>query len=106
MKKRQEELAQVTDNTRSKLLSRCSSRIFSSNLVAPYFMQEKAANAMILASDTVRWIMGPSGTTVTFPNEVGLPSIFDHKPYRYIHTFLLQIQFVRFRFIFFICIIF
>ncbi|KAK2639625.1 hypothetical protein Ddye_027420 [Dipteronia dyeriana] len=45
--------------------------------------QEKAANAMILASDTVRWIMGPLGTVVTFPNEVGLPSIFDHKPCSY-----------------------
>ncbi|XP_031266494.1 uncharacterized protein LOC116124871 [Pistacia vera] len=45
--------------------------------------QEKAANAMILASNTVRWTMGPSGTFVTFPNEVGLPSIFDHKTCSY-----------------------
>ncbi|KAH9689671.1 PAPA-1 domain-containing protein [Citrus sinensis] len=45
--------------------------------------QEKAANAMVLASDTIRWTMGPSGTTVTFPSEVGLPSLFDHKPSSY-----------------------
>ncbi|KAJ9180341.1 hypothetical protein P3X46_008599 [Hevea brasiliensis] len=45
--------------------------------------QEKAANAMILTSDHVRWVMGPSGTVVTFPNEIGLPSIFDPKPCRY-----------------------
>ncbi|PPD67152.1 hypothetical protein GOBAR_DD35969 [Gossypium barbadense] len=45
--------------------------------------QEKATNSMILASDTVRWLMGPSGTVVTFPNEVGLPSIFDPKPCSY-----------------------
>ncbi|KAG8479305.1 hypothetical protein CXB51_029789 [Gossypium anomalum] len=45
--------------------------------------QEKATNSMILASDTVRWFMGPSGTVVTFPNEVGLPSIFDSKPCSY-----------------------
>lgn len=45
--------------------------------------QEKAANAMILASDTVRWVMGPSGTIVTFPNEMGLPTIFDSKPRSY-----------------------
>ncbi|KAJ4968171.1 hypothetical protein NE237_014872 [Protea cynaroides] len=45
--------------------------------------QEKAANAMTLASNTVRWIMGPTGTVVTFPKEVGLPSIFDTKPYSY-----------------------
>ena len=43
-------------------------------------MQEKATNSMILASDSVRWLMGPSGTVVTFPNEVALPSIFDPKP--------------------------
>ncbi|KAF9669848.1 hypothetical protein SADUNF_Sadunf13G0007100 [Salix dunnii] len=44
--------------------------------------QEKAANA-VLASDHVRWVMGPSGTTVTFPDEMGLPSIFDSKPCSY-----------------------
>ncbi|XP_042517871.1 nucleolar protein dao-5-like [Macadamia integrifolia] len=45
--------------------------------------QEKAANAITLASNTVRWIMGPTGTVVTFPKEVGLPSIFDTKPRSY-----------------------
>lgn len=47
------------------------------------YVQEKAANAMALTSDHVRWVMGPSGTVVTFPNEMGLPSIFDSKPCRY-----------------------
>jgi hypothetical protein len=46
-------------------------------------VQEKAANAMVLSSDHVRWVMGPSGTTVTFPDEMGLPSIFDSKPCRF-----------------------
>ncbi|KDP23390.1 hypothetical protein JCGZ_23223 [Jatropha curcas] len=45
--------------------------------------QEKAANALMLTSDHVRWVMGPSGTVVTFPNEMGLPSIFDPKPCSY-----------------------
>ncbi|CAI0459639.1 unnamed protein product [Linum tenue] len=45
--------------------------------------QERAANAMVLPSDRVRWVMGPSGTVVTFPEEVGLPSIFDPKPQSY-----------------------
>ncbi|XP_077240774.1 uncharacterized protein LOC143881543 [Tasmannia lanceolata] len=36
--------------------------------------QEKAATAKALASTTVRWVMGPTGTVVTFPK---LPSIFD-----------------------------
>lgn len=39
--------------------------------------QEKAANAFVLPSDHVRWVIGPSGTVVTFPNEMGFPSIFD-----------------------------
>ncbi|KAK9292875.1 hypothetical protein L1049_020856 [Liquidambar formosana] len=44
---------------------------------------EKAANAMIITSNSVRWVMGPSGTFVIFPNEMGLPSIFDPKPCSY-----------------------
>lgn len=43
-------------------------------------LQEKAASAHLLASSTVRWVMGPSGTIVTFPHEMGLPKIFDPKP--------------------------
>ncbi|GKV40509.1 hypothetical protein SLEP1_g48144 [Rubroshorea leprosula] len=45
--------------------------------------QEKAANAQILAANTVRWVMGPRGTVVTFSPEMGLPSIFDSKPISY-----------------------
>ncbi|KAM5585049.1 hypothetical protein ABKV19_004441 [Rosa sericea] len=43
--------------------------------------QERAANAM-LPSDSVRWVMGPSGSIVTFPDTIGLPTIFDSKPCR------------------------
>ncbi|KAG2694616.1 hypothetical protein I3760_08G154000 [Carya illinoinensis] len=45
--------------------------------------QERAANSMVIASDSVRWVMGPSGTVVTFPDEMGLPTIFDSKPCSY-----------------------
>ncbi|WCJ43059.1 HIT zinc finger PAPA-1-like conserved region [Euphorbia peplus] len=45
--------------------------------------QERAANALVLTPDHVRWVIGPSGTVVTFPNELGLPSIFDPKPSSY-----------------------
>lgn len=38
--------------------------------------QKKAAESLVLASNTIRCVMGPSGTTVTFGEEVGLPSIF------------------------------
>ncbi|KAL1350911.1 hypothetical protein HN51_014883 [Arachis hypogaea] len=45
--------------------------------------EEKAANARMLASNTVRYVMGPSGTVVTFPEEMGLPSILNSKPISY-----------------------
>ncbi|PQP96113.1 uncharacterized protein Pyn_37867 [Prunus yedoensis var. nudiflora] len=45
--------------------------------------QERAANAFVLPSDSVRWVMGPSGSVVTFPDEMGLPAIFDSKPCSY-----------------------
>ncbi|XP_057960449.1 uncharacterized protein LOC131152671 isoform X2 [Malania oleifera] len=45
--------------------------------------QERAASAMKLSSNTVRWTLGPTGTVVTFPNEMGLPSIFDSKSCSY-----------------------
>lgn len=48
-----------------------------------YFIQEKAANALALASSTIRWVMGPTGTTVIFPDDMGLPSLFDSKPCRW-----------------------
>ncbi|KAK4273289.1 hypothetical protein QN277_021718 [Acacia crassicarpa] len=45
--------------------------------------QEKAANARLNASNTIRYVMGPAGTTLIFPEEMGLPSLFDSKPCGY-----------------------
>nr|XP_016477656.1 PREDICTED: uncharacterized protein LOC107799098 [Nicotiana tabacum] len=45
--------------------------------------QEKAAKEKMLASSTIRTVMGPTGTVVTFPQDMGLPSIFDSKPCSY-----------------------
>ncbi|XP_022770802.1 calponin homology domain-containing protein DDB_G0272472-like [Durio zibethinus] len=45
--------------------------------------QEKAVTAEMLASKTIRLVMGPTGTTVTFPRDMGFPSIFDSKPSSY-----------------------
>ncbi|KAI7748450.1 hypothetical protein M8C21_007608 [Ambrosia artemisiifolia] len=42
--------------------------------------QEKAANAKILAPNTIRTVMGPTGTTVAFAEDIGLPHIFDPRP--------------------------
>ncbi|KAK4558274.1 hypothetical protein RGQ29_007855, partial [Quercus rubra] len=45
--------------------------------------QGRAANAMMLPSNTVRLVMGPTGTVLKFSEAMGLPSIFDSKPHRY-----------------------
>lgn len=45
--------------------------------------QERNANAATVAPNAVRWVMGPSGTVVTFPDEIGLPSIFQPKSCSY-----------------------
>ncbi|XP_031498806.1 uncharacterized protein LOC116263274 [Nymphaea colorata] len=44
---------------------------------------EKAERAKSLAANTVRWVMGPSGTVVSFPKDAGLPSIFSSQPCSY-----------------------
>lgn len=43
----------------------------------------KAAKSHILASSTIKWVMGPTGTVVIFPEDVGLPNIFSSKPCSY-----------------------
>lgn len=51
-------------------------------------VQEKSSKPFNLASNTVRWTMGPNGTVVTFSDDIGLPSIFQTMPNRYIFTSL------------------
>lgn len=48
-------------------------------------MQEKAAKSQKMAENTIKWVMGPNGTVVTFPANVGLPSIFNSKPHRSVY---------------------
>ncbi|KAM1001804.1 hypothetical protein ACFX13_008367 [Malus domestica] len=45
--------------------------------------QERAANALTLPPNTIRTVMGPVGTIVTFSNDLGLPGLFDAKPCSY-----------------------
>ncbi|KAL7157663.1 hypothetical protein ABFS83_02G092400 [Erythranthe nasuta] len=45
--------------------------------------QERSVNFATVASNVVRWVMGPSGTIVTFPHDIGLPSIFESNPCSY-----------------------
>jgi INO80 complex subunit B len=45
--------------------------------------QERAARSSTLASNTIRLVIGPSGTTMTFSEDIGLPDIFKPVTYRY-----------------------
>lgn len=45
--------------------------------------KERATRAQNIAANSVRWVMGPTGTVISFPHAVGLPSIFDSKPHSY-----------------------
>ncbi|XP_058757748.1 uncharacterized protein LOC131631001 [Vicia villosa] len=45
--------------------------------------KEKSSKPFHLASQTVRWTMGPNGTVVTFSEDMGLPSIFQAIPNSY-----------------------
>ncbi|KAF9597875.1 hypothetical protein IFM89_021960 [Coptis chinensis] len=44
--------------------------------------KEKAANAWTLPPNTIRWVIRPTRTFITFSEDVGLPSIFSSKPCR------------------------
>ncbi|XP_062202520.1 uncharacterized protein LOC133904895 [Phragmites australis] len=45
--------------------------------------KERATRAQNLAASSIRWVIGPTGTVVSFPDAVGLPSIFNSKPVSY-----------------------
>ncbi|KAK9288589.1 hypothetical protein L1049_017048 [Liquidambar formosana] len=45
--------------------------------------QRKADNNVSLALNTVRWVLGPTGTVVTFSEDIGLPNIFNPVPCSY-----------------------
>ncbi|XP_019430677.1 PREDICTED: uncharacterized protein LOC109338012 isoform X1 [Lupinus angustifolius] len=45
--------------------------------------QEKAANAHMLPPNTIRTVIGPNGTTVTFSEDIGIPSILRSPPISY-----------------------
>ncbi|KAG6726300.1 hypothetical protein I3843_02G062500 [Carya illinoinensis] len=45
--------------------------------------QGKATNTITLASNTVRWVIGPTGTIVTFSEDIGLPTLFAPVPHSY-----------------------
>ncbi|WRX22490.1 INO80 complex subunit B-like conserved region - like 2 [Theobroma cacao] len=45
--------------------------------------QGKAAKSETLASNTVRWVIGPAGTTVIFSEDIGLPHLFNSVPCSY-----------------------
>lgn len=46
-------------------------------------VQAKAAKADAIGPNTVRWVIGPTGTTVIFSDDIGLPRIFNSLPCSY-----------------------
>jgi hypothetical protein len=61
------------------------------------FLQEKQARLDEYRKNCIRTVIGPSGTTVTFPESVGLPSIFNSKPVRWSSTLWLICCFLWFQ---------
>jgi len=51
-------------------------------------VQEKQARLEEYRKNCVQTVMGPTGTVITFPESMGLPSIFNSKPVR-LYTMLL-----------------
>lgn len=45
--------------------------------------QERNLNAATLTSNTVRWVIRPTGTVVTFSEDIGLPHILESRPCSY-----------------------
>ncbi|PQQ20368.1 uncharacterized protein Pyn_32649 [Prunus yedoensis var. nudiflora] len=43
----------------------------------------RTGSAVTLAPNTVRWVIGPNGTIVTFSDDIGLPGIFSPVPCSY-----------------------
>ncbi|KAJ0960776.1 hypothetical protein J5N97_001335 [Dioscorea zingiberensis] len=46
-------------------------------------LKGEAASVLTLPPSTIRWTIGPTGTIVTFADDVGLPNIFESKPCSY-----------------------
>ncbi|GAA0160661.1 hypothetical protein LIER_17164 [Lithospermum erythrorhizon] len=61
-----------------KILGQDSSRKKREEIVKKR-QEERTASYLAVPSNAVRWVMGPSGTVVIFPEEIGLPSIFEQK---------------------------
>ena len=51
-------------------------------MVSAFPFQEKKAAELAPSSNSIRWNFGPSGTVVSFAEDVGLPSFFNSGPSR------------------------
>ena len=83
LQKKRDEMAQARRNNATMIFT----ILFPLSIfrLTKFLVQEKAAKSMAMAGNTVRWVLGPAGTTVTFPEAVGLPNIFDSRPCRSAH---------------------
>lgn len=60
---------------------RCSINTSSIPLLNKSFflIQERASRAQNMAANSIRWVMGPTGTVISFQHAAGLPGIFNSK---------------------------
>lgn len=54
-------------------------------MVSAFPFQEKKAAELAPSSNSIRWNFGPSGTVVSFAEDVGLPSFFNSGPSMSVH---------------------
>nr|GEW01019.1 INO80 complex subunit B-like isoform X1 [Tanacetum cinerariifolium] len=57
--------------------------------------QERNLNAATLASNTVRWVIRPTGTVVTFSDDIGLPNILESRPCSHVSLFNAPFSLVK-----------
>jgi len=56
-------------------------------------LQEKKAAELAPSTNSIRWNLGPSGSIVSFSEDVGLPSFFSSGPCRLVHAYSLLLFF-------------
>lgn len=65
-------------------------------MVFAFPFQEKKAAELAPSSNSIRWNFGPSGTVVSFAEDVGLPSFFNSGPSRSVLFLTLNCVLVKY----------
>lgn len=92
-KKEERKLKEREEQVQSlKFYESCISRRATINSFNPFLFspQEKQERFEEYKRNCIQCVMGPEGTVITFPDKMGLPSIFNSKPSR-LHTLLIPV---------------